>query len=137
MSSSSNKLSWFLKLSLAAGLLFLYIPLFILVIYSFNDSKLVTVWGGFSTKWYGILMDNDVILNAAWLSIKLAAMSSLAAVVLGTLAAYALARIKRFKGSTLFAGMVSAPMVMPDVITGLSMLLLIIQVQMFLQNKAL
>ncbi|MBP9539684.1 MAG: ABC transporter permease subunit, partial [Vitreoscilla sp.] len=101
---------------------------------SFNDSKLVTVWGGFSTKWYGVLMDNDVILNAAWLSIKLAAMSSLAAVVLGTLAAYALARIKRFKGSTLFAGMVSAPMVMPDVITGLSMLLLIIQVQMFLQN---
>ena len=134
MSSSSNKLSWFLKGSLAAGLLFLYIPLFILVIYSFNDSKLVTVWGGFSTKWYGVLMDNDVILNAAWLSIKLAAMSSLAAVVLGTLAAYALARIKRFKGSTLFAGMVSAPMVMPDVITGLSMLLLIIQVQMFLQN---
>ena len=134
MSSSSHKLSWFLKLSLIAGLLLLYIPLFILVIYSFNDSKLVTVWGGFSTKWYGILMDNDVILNAAWLSIKLAAMSSLAAVVLGTLAAYALARIKRFKGSTLFAGMVSAPMVMPDVITGLSMLLLIIQVQMFLQN---
>ena len=134
MSSSSHKLSWFLKGSLAAGLLFLYIPLFILVIYSFNDSKLVTVWGGFSTKWYGVLMDNDVILNAAWLSIKLAAMSSLAAVVLGTLAAYALARIKRFKGSTLFAGMVSAPMVMPDVITGLSMLLLIIQVQMFLQN---
>ena len=134
MSSSSHKLSWFLKLSLIAGLLFLYIPLFILVIYSFNDSKLVTVWGGFSTKWYGILMGNDVILNAAWLSIKLAAMSSLAAVVLGTLAAYALARIKRFKGSTLFAGMVSAPMVMPDVITGLSMLLLIIQVQMFLQN---
>ena len=134
MSSSSHNLSWFLKGSLAAGLLFLYIPLFILVIYSFNDSKLVTVWGGFSTKWYGVLMDNDVILNAAWLSIKLAAMSSLAAVVLGTLAAYALARIKRFKGSTLFAGMVSAPMVMPDVITGLSMLLLIIQVQMFLQN---
>ena len=133
MSSSSHKLSWFLKGSLAAGLLFLYIPLFILVIYSFNDSKLVTVWGGFSTKWYGVLMDNDVILNAAWLSIKLAAMSSLAAVVLGTLAAYALARIKRFKGSTLFAGMVSAPMVMPDVITGLSMLLLIIQVQFFFQ----
>ena len=79
MSSSSHKLSWFLKLSLIAGLLFLYIPLFILVIYSFNDSKLVTVWGGFSTKWYGILMGNDVILNAAWLSIKLAAMSSLAA----------------------------------------------------------
>ena len=132
--SSTGRLSWFLKISLALGLLFLYIPLFILVIYSFNDSKLVTVWGGFSTKWYAVLMGNDVILNAAWLSIKLAAMSSLAAVVLGTLAAYALARIKRFRGSTLFAGMVSAPMVMPDVITGLSMLLLIIQVQMFLQN---
>lgn len=134
MSSSTGKLSWFLKISLFLGLLFLYIPLIILVIYSFNDSKLVTVWGGFSTKWYGILMNNDVILNAAWLSVKLAVFSSLAAVILGTLAAYALARIKRFKGSTLFAGMVSAPMVMPDVITGLSMLLLIIQVQMFLQN---
>lgn len=132
--NSTGKLSWFLKTCLILGLLFLYIPLFILVIYSFNDSKLVTVWGGFSTKWYGKLMENDVILSAAWLSIKLAVMSSLAAVVLGTLAAYALARIKRFKGSTLFAGMVSAPMVMPDVITGLSMLLLIIQVQMFLQN---
>lgn len=134
MSASTGKLSWFLKVSLFLGLLFLYIPLIILVVYSFNDSKLVTIWGGFSTKWYGTLMQNDVILNAAWLSIKLAAFSSLAAVILGTLAAYALARIKRFKGSTLFAGMVSAPMVMPDVITGLSMLLLIIQVQMLLQS---
>ncbi|AUZ04665.2 MULTISPECIES: ABC transporter permease subunit [Vitreoscilla] len=134
MSASTGKLSWFLKASLFLGLLFLYIPLIILVVYSFNDSKLVTIWGGFSTKWYGTLMQNDVILNAAWLSVKLAAFSSLAAVILGTLAAYALARIKRFKGSTLFAGMVSAPMVMPDVITGLSMLLLIIQVQMLLQS---
>lgn len=134
MSASTGKLSWFLKASLFLGLLFLYIPLIILVVYSFNDSKLVTIWGGFSTKWYGTLMQNDVILNAAWLSIKLAAFSSLASVILGTLAAYALARIKRFKGSTLFAGMVSAPMVMPDVITGLSMLLLIIQVQMVLQS---
>ena len=134
MSANTGKLSWFLKGSLFLGLLFLYIPLIILVVYSFNDSKLVTIWGGFSTKWYGTLMQNDVILNAAWLSVKLAAFSSLAAVILGTLAAYALARIKRFKGSTLFAGMVSAPMVMPDVITGLSMLLLIIQVQMLLQS---
>ena len=130
-----NKLSWFLKLMLALALAFLYIPLFVLVIYSFNESKLVTVWGGFSTKWYGVLLQNSTILEAAWLSLRIALVSSLAAVVLGTLAGYAMARIKRFRGSTLFAGMISAPMVMPDVITGLSMLLLIIQVQMFLQNS--
>ena len=113
---------------------FLYIPLIVLVVYSFNDSKLVTIWGGFSTKWYAKLLNNDQILEAAWLSLRIAVVSSLAATVLGTLAGYALARIKRFRGSTLFAGMVSAPMVMPDVITGLSMLLLIIQVQTMLQG---
>lgn len=130
----SGKLSPFLKIMLFLGLAFLYIPLVMLIIYSFNESKLVTVWGGFSTKWYGKLLDNRQILNAAWLSLKIAVVSSLAAVVLGTMAGYALARIKRFRGSTLFAGMVSAPMVMPDVITGLSMLLLIIQVQGLLQG---
>lgn len=128
------KMSWFLKIMLLLGLAFLYIPLIILVIYSFNDSKLVTVWGGFSTKWYGELLNNSQILNAAWLSLRIAAVSSLAAVMLGTTAGYALARIKRFRGKTLFSGMVSAPMVMPDVITGLSMLLLIIQVQGLLQQ---
>lgn len=127
-------MSWFLKIMLFLGLAFLYIPLIILVIYSFNDSKLVTVWGGFSTRWYGELIQNDDILGAMWLSLKIAAASSLAAVILGTMAGYALARIKRFRGKTLFAGMVSAPMVMPDVITGLSMLLLIIQVQTLLQS---
>ena len=132
-----TKLSWFLKLMLLLSLAFLYIPLVVLVIYSFNESKLVTVWGGFSTKWYGALMENDTILEAAWLSLRIAIVSSLAAVALGTLAGYAMARIKRFRGSTLFAGMISAPMVMPDVITGLSMLLLIIQVQMFLQGSEL
>ena len=130
-----TKLSWFLKLMLLLSLAFLYIPLVVLVVYSFNESKLVTVWGGFSTKWYGALMENDTILEAAWLSLRIAIVSSLAAVALGTLAGYAMARIKRFRGSTLFAGMISAPMVMPDVITGLSMLLLIIQVQMFLQGS--
>ena len=130
-----SKLSWFLKLMLMLSLAFLYIPLVVLVVYSFNESKLVTVWGGFSTKWYGALLENDTILEAAWLSLRIAVVSSLAAVVLGTLAGYAMARIKRFRGSTLFAGMISAPMVMPDVITGLSMLLLIIQVQMFLQGS--
>ncbi|MGN6985645.1 ABC transporter permease subunit [Neisseria sp. P0008.S010] len=132
--ANKQKLSWFLKAMLFLGLAFLYIPLIVLVVYSFNDSKLVTIWGGFSTKWYAKLLNNDQILEAAWLSLRIAVVSSLAATVLGTLAGYALARIKRFHGSTLFAGMVSAPMVMPDVITGLSMLLLIIQVQTMLQG---
>lgn len=127
-------MSWFLKLMLFLGLAFLYLPLIVLVIYSFNESKLVTVWGGFSTHWYAKLLQNDQILEAAWLSLRIAVVSSFAAVILGTLAGYALARIKRFRGSTLFAGMVSAPMVMPDVITGLSMLLLIIQVQSLMQG---
>ena len=132
--ANKQKLSWFLKTMLFLGLAFLYSPLIVLVVYSFNDSKLVTIWGGFSTKWYAKLLNNDQILEAAWLSLRIAVVSSLAATVLGTLAGYALARIKRFRGSTLFAGMVSAPMVMPDVITGLSMLLLIIQVQTMLQG---
>lgn len=127
-----NKSALFLKGSLIFGFAFLYIPLLMLVIFSFNESKLVTVWGGFSTKWYGELIHNQVILSAAWLSIRLAIMAGFAAVVLGTLAGYALARVKTFRGSTLFAGMVSAPMVMPDVITGLSMLLLIIQIQVLM-----
>lgn len=133
----NKKMSWFLKLALAAGLAFLYLPLLILVIYSFNDSRLVTVWGGVSTKWYGELLRDRVILEAAWLSLKIALLSATAAVVLGTLAGYALARIRRFKGSTLFAGMVSAPMVMPDVITGLSIVLMIMQLQLFISSSFL
>ncbi|WP_370578207.1 ABC transporter permease subunit [Snodgrassella alvi] len=131
-----NTSSWFLKTMLTLGLVFLYMPLVVLIIYSFNNSRLVTVWGGFSTQWYSQLLHNELILDAAWLSIRIALCSAAAAVILGTLAGYALARIKRFRGNTLFAGMVSAPMVMPDIITGLSMLLLIIQVQMLLQNSA-
>ncbi|PIT53026.1 polyamine ABC transporter permease [Snodgrassella alvi] len=132
----NHKSSWFLRGMLILGLAFLYMPLVILVIYSFNSSRLVTVWGGFSTQWYGKLLQNEQILDAAWLSVRIALCSAAASVILGTLAGYALARIKRFRGNTLFAGMVSAPMVMPDIITGLSMLLLIIQVQMLLQNSA-
>lgn len=131
---ANQKMSWFLKMMLFIGMAFLYIPLIVLVIYSFNDSRLVTVWGGFSTKWYARLLNNSEILEAAWLSLRIAVVSSFVAVILGTLAGYALARIKRFRGSTLFAGMVSAPMVMPDVITGLSLLLLIIQVQGMIQS---
>jgi putrescine transport system permease protein len=132
----NHRSSRFLKSVLILGLAFLYMPLVILVIYSFNNSRLVTVWGDFSTQWYGKLLQNEQIMDAAWLSVRIALCSAAAAVILGTLAGYALARIKRFRGNTLFAGMVSAPMVMPDIITGLSMLLLIIQVQMLLQNSA-
>ena len=98
----------------------------ILVIYSFNESKLVTVWAGFSTKWYGELLQNEAFLNAAWVTIKVAVFSSTLATVLGTMAAYVLVRANRFKGRTLFSGMIYAPLVMPEVITGLSLLLLFI-----------
>ena len=134
---NNSKLPWYLTGVLLLGFLFLYIPIFSLIIYSFNESKLVTVWGGFSTKWYGQLMQDVQILSAAWLSIKIATISALAASILGTIAGLVLARYKRFRGRTLFAGMVTAPMVMPEVITGLSMLLLVIQVQYLLRGTAL
>ena len=120
------RLSWFNVVSLTLGFAFLYIPMVILVIYSFNESKLVTVWAGFSTKWYGELMQNEAFLNAAWVTLKVAVMSSTIATVLGTLAAYVLVRAGRFPGRTLFSGMIYAPLVMPEVITGLSLLLLFI-----------
>jgi len=121
-----TRLSWFNVVSLTLGFAFLYIPMLILVIYSFNESKLVTVWAGFSTKWYGELMQNEAFLNAAWVTIKVAVMSSTLATVLGTMAAYVLVRAGRFHGRTLFSGMIYAPLVMPEVITGLSLLLLFI-----------
>ncbi|WP_147693604.1 ABC transporter permease subunit [Vogesella mureinivorans] len=124
-----NKLSPFLKGVLVVGFLFLYIPIVSLIVYSFNESKLVTVWGGFSTKWYVSLFNNEQIMSAVKLSIQIALASALAAVALGTIAGFVLARFKRFPGSTLFAGMMTAPMVMPEVITGLSMLLLFISLQ--------
>ena len=124
-----NKLSPFLKGVLVVGFLFLYIPIVSLIVYSFNDSKLVTVWGGFSTKWYVSLFANEQIMAAVKLSIEIALASATAAVILGTIAGFVLARFKRFRGSTLFAGMMTAPMVMPEVITGLSMLLLFISLQ--------
>lgn len=120
------RLSWFNTISLTLGFAFLYLPMVILVIYSFNESKLVTVWAGFSTKWYGELLNNEEFLDAAWVTIRVAAMSSTLATVLGTLAAYVLVRAGRFAGRTLFSGMIYAPLVMPEVITGLSLLLLFI-----------
>ncbi|MDN0082271.1 ABC transporter permease subunit [Crenobacter sp. SG2305] len=128
---NDGRLSWFLKGVLALGYLFLYVPILSLIVYSFNASKLVTVWGGFSTRWYGSLFQNDQIISAVLLSVKIALASACAAVVLGTVAGFVLARFKRFRGSTLFAGMMTAPMVMPEVITGLSMLLLFISMQQF------
>ena len=98
----------------------------ILVIYSFNESKLVTVWAGFSTKWYGELLQNEAFLDAAWVTIKVAVFSSTLATILGTMAAYVLVRAGRFRGRTVFSGMIYAPLVMPEVITGLSLLLLFI-----------
>lgn len=121
-----NRLSWFNTVSLTLGFAFLYIPMVILIIFSFNESKLVTVWAGFSTKWYGELLQNEAFLDAAWVTIRVAVFSSTLATILGTAAAYVLVRGGRFFGRTLFSGMIYAPLVMPEVITGLSLLLLFI-----------
>jgi putrescine transport system permease protein len=123
---SRRRFTWFNGLALALGLAFLYVPLALVVAYSFNASRLVTVWGGFSTHWYGALLRNAPLQEAAWTSLRIAALSSLVATILGTLAAYALVRHGRFRSRTLFTGMLYAPMVMPEVITGLSLLLLFV-----------
>lgn len=125
-----RRLSAFNVVSLTLGFAFLYLPMLILVIYSFNASKLVTVWGGFSTRWYGELWQNQAFLDAAWVTVKVALVSSTVATVLGTMAAYALVRRGRFLGRSLFTGMIYAPLVMPEVITGLSLLLLFISIGM-------
>lgn len=121
-----SRLSWFNVVSLTVGFAFLYIPMLILIIYSFNESRLVTVWAGFSVKWYGELFQNEEFLKAAWVTVKVAILSSTIATILGTMAAYMLVRSGRFFGRTLFSGMIYAPLVMPEVITGLSLLLLFI-----------
>ena len=123
-----NKLSPFNVVTLTLGFAFLYIPMVILVVYSFNASKLVTVWAGFSTKWYGELIRNEAFLDAAWVTLQVALISSTIATVLGTMAAIVLVRAGRFRGRTLFSGMIYAPLVMPEVITGLSLLLLFIAI---------
>src|SRR4030088_2671360 len=119
-------LSVFNMPSLALGLAFLYLPIAILVIYSFNASRLVTVWGGWSLRWYAALIDDRAMLDAAAASFGIAAASAAAATVLGTMAALALARIGRFRGRLAFSAMVYAPLVMPEVIIGLSLLLLFV-----------
>ncbi|MGG2395329.1 ABC transporter permease subunit [Pseudomonas sp. SH1-B] len=116
----------FSSLMLWAGLVFIYLPMVILVIYSFNASRLVTVWGGWSVKWYVGLLDNTQLMNSVMRSLEIALYTAIAAVALGTLAAFVLTRITHFKGRTLFGGLVTAPLVMPEVITGLSLLLLFV-----------
>ena len=116
----------FSNVMLVVGLLFIYLPMLILVIYSFNASKLVTVWGGWSIKWYTGLLDNTQLMGSVMRSLEIACYTAIAAVALGTLAAFVLTRVTRFKGRTLFGGLVTAPLVMPEVITGLSLLLLFV-----------
>jgi putrescine transport system permease protein len=113
-------------LALTFGLAFLYLPIVLLVLFSFNESRLVTAWGGFSLKWYGELLRNDLLLDAAWVTVRIALVSATLALVLGTLAAVALVRFAAFRTRTLFSGMIFAPLVMPEVITGLSLLLLFV-----------
>src|SRR5262249_17889862 len=112
--------------ALVFGFAFLYVPILSMIVYSFNQSQLVTVWGGFSVKWYGTLIHHRAMLEAAWLSLRIAAVSATGAVIIGTLAGLVLARFGRFRSRTLLSGLVTAPLVMPEVITGLSLLMLFI-----------
>jgi putrescine transport system permease protein len=121
-----NRKPAFLLTCLWLGLAFFYIPIFSMIVYSFNKSRLVTVWGGFSTQWYGKLFANHQIIDAALLSLRIALVSATCATILGTMAGIALARFGRFKGRTLFSGFVTAPLILPEVITGISMLMLFI-----------
>src|ERR1700751_4945611 len=122
----------FSRTALVFGLVFLYVPILSMIVFSFNNSRLVTVWDSANSptlKWYSALMSNDQILGAAWLSIKIAMIAATGAVILGTLAGVALARFAAFRGRALLAGMTTAPLVMPEVITGLSLLLLFVALE--------
>ncbi|WP_430460474.1 ABC transporter permease subunit [Thalassolituus sp. LLYu03] len=114
---------------LLLGYAFLYLPILSLVVYSFNGSRLVTVWGGFSTKWYGELMNNSTLLDAAWLSVKIGSINATLAVILGTMAALALVRFRGSRGHKSLGVMVAAPLVMPEIIVGLSLLLLFVAME--------
>ncbi len=124
-----KKRSRFIFSALCFGFAFLYVPILLVIIYSFNDSRLVTIWGGWSIRWYIELFNNDNILDAALLSLRIAMVSATCATIMGTLAGIALTRIRQFKGRLLFTGMIIAPLVMPEVITGLSLLLLFVSLQ--------
>ncbi|MBV8658897.1 MAG: ABC transporter permease subunit [Burkholderiales bacterium] len=123
MIKTNKPLQWSV---LSIGMLFLYIPIVSLVFYSFNESKLVTTWSGFSVKWYGELMKDDELIQAAWISLKLGLFTAFASVAIGTWAGFVLARFGRFKGFTLYVGMINAPLVIPEVIQGISLVLLFV-----------
>ncbi|HEX5688253.1 MAG TPA: ABC transporter permease subunit [Ideonella sp.] len=122
------------KAWLVGGFLFLYLPMITLIIYSFNKSPLPAVWGGFTFEWYGKLIHDTEILSGLWMSLKIAFLSACFSVIFGTLAAFALVKYRRFTGRTLFSGMVSAPLVMPEVIQGLSLLLMLVAIQGWTQS---
>jgi putrescine transport system permease protein len=127
-----NGSRWFGRAWLSAGYLFLYLPIAALVLYSFNDSPVPNVWRGFTLDWYARLAGDSEMLSGFWLSLKIAFFTACSSVVIGTLAAFALVKYKRFFGRTLFSGMVNAPLVMPEVIVGLSLLLMLVSVQRWL-----
>jgi putrescine transport system permease protein len=124
----TRRYSLFNATALALGFSFLYLPILLLVIFSFNESRLVTVWGGFSTRWYFALFRNAPLMEAAWITLQIGFLSAIIATLLGTMAALALTRYGRFPGRTLFTGMIYAPMVMPEVITGLALLLFFVAI---------
>ena len=128
MAAGVNRLTRFNIAALALGLAFLYLPIVILIIYSFNASRLVTVWGGWSLRWYTEFFNDGAMIDAAWMSLRVAVTSATLATILGTLAAIALSRGTNFRGRALFSGMLYAPLVMPEVITGLSLLLLFVAI---------
>ena len=128
-SSWQKPLSWAILLF---GFAFLYVPIIVLIVYSFNESRLVTVWSGFSLKWYGELFNDRQMMRAVGVSLRIAFMSATSAVVLGTMAALIMVRFGGFKGKTLFTSMITAPLVMPEVITGLSLLLLFVSLDQFI-----
>ena len=125
--ASINK--WFGRGWLGAGFVFLYLPIVALVLYSFNDSAIPNVWRGFTLKWYAALPADNEMIAGLWLSLKIAFLTACGSVILGTLAAFTLVKYKRFAGRTLFSGMVNAPLVMPEVVVGLSLLLMLVSVQ--------
>jgi putrescine transport system permease protein len=125
----NGRQSRYITTMMVFGYAVLYVPILSMMFYSFNNSRLATVWAGFSAKWYGELWHNDLIVDAALLSLEIAAVTATVATVLGTMAGLALARLGRFRGRVLFSGMITAPLVMPDVITGLSLLLLFVSLE--------
>ena len=119
----SSKRNYYLLIGMGFGFAFLYVPIVLLMLFSFNEAKTTTTWSSFSLRWYGILFDNHMIINAALISLRIAVVTATVATIVGTLAGIALARFRKFKGKTFFSGLMIAPMVMPEVITGLSLLL--------------